>query len=116
MQKEDKTVDKNKEIIFKSCAPFTDCNSEINNTQVDNAKVLDVVMPMCNLVEYRDNYQKTCGSFWQNYRDEPGEANYAAISDSKSFKSKLKIIGKHPERSNAKDMKISVLLKYLNNF
>ena len=27
----------------------TDCISKINNTQVDNAKDIDVVMLMCNL-------------------------------------------------------------------
>ena len=26
----------NKQVIFKNCAPFTDCVSEMNNTQVDN--------------------------------------------------------------------------------
>ena len=26
--------------------PFTDCISNINNTQIDNAKDIDVVMPM----------------------------------------------------------------------
>ena len=45
-----------KEIVFKNCTPFTDCISEINNTQIDNAKDLDVVMPMYNLIEYSDNY------------------------------------------------------------
>ena len=35
----------NKKLIFKNCAPFTNCISEINNTQVDNAKDLDIVMP-----------------------------------------------------------------------
>ena len=29
---------KNKEVIFKNCALFTDCISETNNTLVDNAK------------------------------------------------------------------------------
>ena len=29
----------NKKVIFKNCAPFTNCTSEINNTQVDNASV-----------------------------------------------------------------------------
>ena len=29
--------DTNKKVIFKNCAPFTNCISEINNTQVDNA-------------------------------------------------------------------------------
>ena len=49
--------------------PFTDCISAINNTQIDNAKDLDVVMPMCNLIEYSDNYSKTSESLWQYYRD-----------------------------------------------
>ena len=38
--------ERNKEVIFKNCAPFTDCMSEINNTEVNNAKYVDVVMPM----------------------------------------------------------------------
>ena len=36
----------NKKVIFKNCAPFTNCISEINNTQIDNAKDIDIVMPM----------------------------------------------------------------------
>ena len=30
----------------KNCAPFTNCISEINNTHIDNAKDIDIVMPM----------------------------------------------------------------------
>ena len=45
--------------------------TEINNTQIDNAKDLDVVMPMFNSLEYSDNYSQTSGSLWQHYRDEP---------------------------------------------
>ena len=52
----------NKKVIFKNCAPFTDCISKINNTQVDNAKDIDIVMPMYNLIEYSNNYSKTSGS------------------------------------------------------
>ena len=48
-----------KEVVFKNCAPFTDCISEINNTQIDNAKYIDIVMPMYKLIEYSDNYSKT---------------------------------------------------------
>ena len=55
----------NKKVIFKNCAPFTNCISEINNTQVGSAKDIDIVMPMHNLIEYNDNYLKTSGSFWQ---------------------------------------------------
>ena len=42
----------NKKVIFKNCAPFANCISEINNTKVFNAKDLDIVMPMYNLIEY----------------------------------------------------------------
>ena len=41
---------RNKKIIFKNCAPFTNCISEINNTQIDNAKDIDIMMPMYNLI------------------------------------------------------------------
>ena len=33
-----------KKVIFKNCAPFTDCKNETNNTQVDNAKYVDIEM------------------------------------------------------------------------
>ena len=53
-----------KKLMFKNCAPFTDCISEINNTQVDNAKYIDIVMPVCNLIEHSDNYSNTYESLW----------------------------------------------------
>ena len=56
--------DTSNKVIFKICAPFTDCISEINNTQVDNTKDIDIVMPMCNLIEYSDNYSKASGRLW----------------------------------------------------
>ena len=34
----------NKEVVFKNCTPFTDCISEINKTQIDNAKDIDIIM------------------------------------------------------------------------
>ena len=36
--------ERNKGVAFKNCAPFTNCISEINNTQIDNAKDIDIVM------------------------------------------------------------------------
>ena len=54
--------------MFKNCAPFTDFISEINNNQIDNAKYVDVVTPMYNLIEYSDNYLKTSVRLWQYYR------------------------------------------------
>ena len=48
--------------VFKNFATFTNCISEINNTQIDNAIDIDVVMKMYNLIEYSDNYSKTYGN------------------------------------------------------
>ena len=92
--------ERNKGVIFKNCAPFTDCISEINNTQINNAKYIDVVMPMYNLIEYSDNYLKTSGSLWQYYRDGPNDI----ITGSESFKYKIKITGKTPAAGNTKDV------------
>ena len=47
-----------KQVLFENCAPFTDCISEINNTLVDNAKGIDVVMLMYNSIEYSDKYSE----------------------------------------------------------
>ena len=55
--------ERNKEVIFKSCAPFTDCIIEINNIQIDNVEYKDSLMSMYDLIKYRNNYTKTSGSF-----------------------------------------------------
>ena len=104
--------ERDKGVAFKNCAPFTNCISEINNTQVDNAKDIDIVMPMYNLTEYSDNYAKTTGSLWQYFRDEPDHNK----EYSESFKSKIKITGKTPDYDNEEDVEIMVPLKYLSNF
>ena len=57
--------------MFKNCAPFTNCISRINNTQVDHAHDIAVVMQMYNLIEYSDNYSKTSGILWKCCRDQP---------------------------------------------
>ena len=44
----------NKKVIFKNCVPFTDCKSEINNVEIDNAKDIDIIMLMYTLIEYSD--------------------------------------------------------------
>ena len=86
----------NKNVIFKNCAPFTNCISEVNNTQVDNAKDIDIVMPMYNLIEYSDNYSKTSGSLWQYCKDIPAVNNNAIVNfaennltDSFNFKANM---------------------------
>ena len=64
---------RNKDVVFKNCAPFTNCKSKINNTEIDNAKDIDIVIPIYNLIEYSNNYSKTSGCLWQYYKD---ESNY----------------------------------------
>ena len=51
-----------KKVMFKNCAPFTSCISEINNTQIDNAEYINIVVPMYKLIGYSENYSKTSGS------------------------------------------------------
>ena len=104
--------ERDKGVIFKNCAPFTKCISKINNTDIDNAQDIDIVMPMYNLIEYSDNYSKTSRSLWQYYKDDPDDN----ITQSESFKSKIKITGKTLNNDNTKDVEIIVPLKHLSNF
>ena len=104
--------ERDKGVTFKNCAPFTKCINRINNTEIDNAKDIDIVMPMYNLIEYSDNYSKTSGSLWQYYKDDPNDN----MADSESFKYKVKITGKTPDIGNTKNVEIIVPLKYLSNF
>ena len=69
-------------------------------------------MPMYNLIEYSDNYSKTSGTLWQYYGDEPNKI----LTDSESFKYKIKITENAPAAGNTKDVKIMAPLKYLSNF
>ena len=55
-------INTNKKVISKICAPFTNCISKINNTQIDNVEYVEIVMLMYNLIEYSDTYSKTSGS------------------------------------------------------
>ena len=107
-----KLDERNKAVTFKKCAPFTDCISEINNTQIDNAKYIDAVMPMYNLIEYSDDYSKTSVSLWQYSSDETNDN----ITESESFQFKLKITRKTANPDNKKNVEVAVSLKYFNNF
>ena len=111
----------NKKVIFKNYAPFTNCTSEINNTQVDNAKDIDIVIPIYSLTEYSDNYSKTSGSLWQCCKDIPAVndngaiVNFAEKNLSDSFNFKAKITGQIGD-NRTKVVEIILPLKYLSNF
>ena len=57
--------ERNEGVIFKNYPPFTKCISEINNTQIDNTKNIDVVMPIYNLIDYSDSCSRTSERLWQ---------------------------------------------------
>ena len=73
--------ERNKGVIVKNCEPFLKCISKMNDTEVDNAQGIDIVMLIYNLIEYSDNYSKTIGSLWQDYKDEPNDS----LANSESF-------------------------------
>ena len=110
-----------KKVIYKNCTPFTNCISEINNKQIDNAKDIDIVMPMYNLIEYSDNYAKITGSLWRYCKDIPAKnnnnqiVNFTAGNLTDSFNFKVKFTGQTDD-DGTKDVEIMVPLKYLSNF
>ena len=114
-------ADNNTRLALKNCAPFTKCNLEINDENVDTAENLDIVMPLYNLIEYSDNYQDSSATLYQYKRDEPSEADAVddlTANNSSSFKYKIKLLG-DPVLNGAmakRNVKVVVPLKYLSNF
>ena len=109
-----------KKLAFKNNAPFISCISKTNNTLIDNAEDLDIIIPLYNLIEYSKNYSKTAGNLWNYYRDEPnsgteGNVNYST-KDSKCFDYKTNITGKSENNNRRKDVEIVVPLKYFSSF
>ena len=110
-----------KKLTFKNDAPLIYCISKINNTLTDdNAKGLDIAMPMHNLIECSKTYSNTSGSLRNYYRDEPnsgaeGNINYS-IKNSKTFDYKTSITGKLEDANRTKNAETGVPLKYLTNF
>ena len=108
-------------LALKNCAPFIKCNLEIDDEHVDTAENLDIVMPMCNLIEYSDNYQDSSATLYQYKRDETLEDN--AIADltanySSSFKYEISLLGDGNVIGGIVrlNLKIVIPLKYLSNF
>ena len=113
----------NKRVIFRNCVPFTDCIREVNNAQVCNAENIDVVMPMHNLIEHRDNYSKTSliSCKYCRYELAVNAANgeiidfNAASATTNSLKIKVKITGE-TDKDSTKSVVIMVPLKYPSSF
>ena len=117
---------RNKKPAFKNNSRFRSCISKIFNTFIDNAEDLDIVMPMYNLLEYRDNCSIKSGSFWNYYRDaikdneKENNATNNKINDNKtarkSFKHKIKLVKSTPKNNIISKQEVVGPLKYLSNF
>ena len=98
----------NKQVILKNCAPFTNCISKINNTQIDNAEYIDIVMAMYNLIEYSDNYSKTSESLWKYFKEIPAVnddddediVDFNGVNATDSFNIKTKMTGQTAANNN----------------
>ena len=115
----------NKKVLFKNCPPFTSCISKLNNEDIDNAKYIDIVMPMYNLIEYSDNYSKKSRSLWKyckEINDDGNIINFNGANATDSFNFKNKITGQTAADNNngniagRVDVEIMVPLKYFSNF
>ena len=81
------------QVVFKNCAPFEKCRTEINETFVDETDFINITMPMYNLIEYSDNYSDTSGSLWQFKRDEIVNNADVSNDNAPSIKYKANLIG-----------------------
>ena len=93
------------QVVFKNCAPFEKCRTEINETFVDETDFIIITMPMYNLIEYSDNYSDTS----ENNTD-------VSNDNAPSFKYKANLIGNTEANGTKNGVKIAVPLKYLSNF
>ena len=117
-----------KKVSLKNSTPFFNCTLKINNQLIEDAQDLDIVNPMCNLLNYSKNVRKTTGSFWNYYPDMPiseyvGDNErtriFHPIRNSESFDYKTKLVGNLPnDDSNAEleNIKFVLPLKRLSSF
>ena len=105
------------QVIFKNCATFTKCRTEINENFVNETDFTNIAMPMHNLIEYSDNYSDTSDSLWQFKRDEIiNNADVTNDNNASSFKYKANLVGNTENNGTKNGVKIAVPLKYLSNF
>ena len=76
-------------LTLKNNAPFISCISKINCELVENAEDLDIVISMYNLLEYSKNYEKTSGSLFNYYIDEPKEHTLGDGNNAITFQSEI---------------------------
>ena len=105
------------QVVFKNCAPFENCRTEINDTFVDYANFINIAIPIYNLMEYNDNYSDSSEGLWSFERDKVNNNNAYVTNDNNapSFKYKASTIGNTEANGKKNGVKIAVPLKYLSN-
>ena len=101
---------KNKQIVCRKCAKFTDCISKTNDTQMHNAKDLDAVMPMYNVIAYSDNYEKTSRRLCHYCKDD----NNYNMFDFELLKFKARLTNNNKNAGPA-NVEVTFPLKYLSS-
>ena len=109
------------QVAFKNWAPFTKRITKIDETTIDDAEDLDLIISMYHLIEYDSNYSKTTGRFWFYSEDEAANFNADIFNNNffKTFEYKAKLLGNtEADRANGilKKATIAVPSKYLSNF
>ena len=105
------------QVVFKNCAPFKDCRTEINDTFVGYADFINIAVAVYNLIKYSDIYSNSSGNLWGFKRDEiANNANVTNDDNAPSFKYKASLITNTNTDGTKKGVKIAVPLKHLSNF
>ena len=83
------------QVAFANCTPFIQCITKIDEATIDGAEDLDLVMLMCNLLEYSSNYSDTTGSlsFYSNDKATNFNNDIGNRNNFKSFKYKARLLG-----------------------
>ena len=107
-------------VTFKNNAAFTRCVTHINDQHVNTAHNLDIVINMCHLIEYSDNYSESSGSLWQYKRQEQnlnaaGDIDNVNANDTLPFKYKSSLL-KGLTTRNVAVMLILALLMHIDYF
>ena len=113
-------------VTFTNCTPFTKCITKTDGTTIVDAEDLDLVMPMCNLIEYSSYYSETTGSLWCYSKDKVTDfnADIANTNDFKSFRYRTKLLQNtyifiiviDGANGILRNTAIAVPLNYLSNF
>ena len=93
----------------------------LNVSQRLTEQNIDLVMPMCSLIEYSSNYSERTENFWFYSKDEATNFNADIANDNnfKSSKYKVKLLGNTEANGTngiLKNATIAVPLKYLSKF